>query len=128
MIKRNEGFTEQEKLQNRFTAFIMTSMSRARIDYLRKEKSRTQYTYEMEDEKMALIPDGTDFMAKLCDSDALVYGLKQLDDRERFVILARVLEEKSFDEIADKLGLKYKGVAAVYYRAIAKLRNILGGN
>ena len=128
MIKRNEGFTEQERLQNRFTAFITTSMSRARIDYLRKEKSRTRHTFEMEDEKMALIPDGTDFTSRLCDSDALAYGLKQLDDRERFVLLARVLEEKSFEEIADKLGLKYKGVAAVYYRAIAKLRNILGGN
>ena len=128
MIKRNEGFTEQERLQNRFTAFITTSMSRARIDYLRKEKSRTRHTFEMEDEKMALIPDGTDFTSRLCDSAALAYGLKQLDDRERFVLLARVLEEKSFEEIADKLGLKYKGVAAVYYRAIAKLRNILGGN
>lgn len=128
MIKRNEGFTEQEKLQNRFTAFITTSMSRARIDYLRKEKSRSRHTFEMEDEKMALIPDGTDFTSRLCDSDALTYGLKQLDDRERFVLLARVLEEKGFEEIADKLGLKYKGVAAVYYRAIAKLRNILGGN
>ena len=42
-------------------------------------------------------------------------------------ILARVLEEKSFEEIADKLGLKYKGVAAIYYRGFAKLRNILEG-
>jgi len=127
MIKRNNGSTEQEKLQNRFTALVTTSVGRARIDYLRKEKSRTRHTYDMDDEKLALIPDGTDFTARICDSDALAYGLKQLDERERYVLLARVLGEKSFDEIADKLGLKYKGVAAVYYRAIAKLRNIIGG-
>ena len=35
--------------------------------------------------------------------------------------------KKTFDEIADKLGIKYKGVAAIYYRTTAKLRNILGG-
>jgi len=127
MIKRNNGSTEQEKLQNRFTAFITTSITRARIDYLRKEKSRSRRTYDMEDEKLALIPDETDFVSKLCESDSLAHALRQLDERERYVLLARVLEEKSFEEIADKLGLKYKGVAAVYYRTIAKLRNLLGG-
>ena len=128
MIKKNNGITEQEKLQNRFTSFITTSLNRARIDYLRKEKSATRYTYEMEDEKIALIPDSSDFMSELCDSDSLAYALKQLDERERYVLISRVIEEKSFEEISDKLGLKYKGVAAIYYRTTAKLRNILGGN
>lgn len=128
MIKKNNGFTEHEKLQNRFTAFITTSMSRARIDYLRKEKSRAQHTYEMDDEKFASIADSNDFVTELCDTDSLAYALQQLDERERYVLIARVLEEKSFEEIADKLGLKYKGVAAIYYRTTAKLRNILGGN
>ena len=127
MIKRNNGSTEQEKLQNRFTAFITTSIARARIDHLRKEKSRSRRTYDMEEGKLSLIPDETDFVSKLCESDSLAYALRQLDERERYVLLARVLEEKSFEEIADKLGLKYKGVAAVYYRTIAKLRNLLGG-
>ena len=128
MIKKNNDITEQEKLQNRFTSFITTSLNRARIDYLRKEKSATRYTYEMEDEKIALIPDSSDFMSELCDSDSLAYSLKQLDERERYVLISRVIEEKSFEEIADKLGLNYKGVAAIYYRTTAKLRTILGGN
>lgn len=127
MIKRNNGSTEQEILQNRFTALVTVSVNRARIDYLRKETSRTRNTYEMEDEKFALIPDETDFVSSLCDSDSLLYALKQLNERERYVLLARVLEEKSFEEIADNLGLKYMGVAAVYHRTIKKLRNILGG-
>ena len=128
MNKRNNGSTEQEKLQNRFTALVTVSMSRARIDYLRKEKNRTCHTYDMEDEKFALISDGTDFVADLCDSDLLAHALKQLDERERYVLIARVLEERSFEEIADNLELKYKGVAAIFYRTTAKLRNILGGN
>lgn len=128
MNKRNNGSTEQEKLQNRFTSLVTVSMSRARIDYLRKEKSRARHTYDMEDEKLALISDGTDFVSDLCDNESLTYALKQLDERERYVLIARVLEERSFEEIADNLGLKYKGVAAIFYRTTAKLRNILGGN
>ena len=128
MIKRNNGSTEQEKLQNRFTALVTLSVSRARIDYLRKEKTRTRHMSDVDDEIVALIPDGTDFVSRLCESDALAYALKQLEERERYVLFARVLEERDFDEIADKLGLKYKGVTALYYRTITKLRNILGGN
>lgn len=126
MIKRNKGIADQEILQNRFTAFITTSMSRARIDYLRKENNRTKYTYDIEDEKLALIPIESDFVLNLSNSEVLAHALKHLDDRERYVLLARVLEEKSFEVIADKLGLKYKGVAAIYYRTITKLRNIIG--
>ena len=128
MIKKNNGSTEQEKLQNRFTALVTLSVSRARIDYLRKEKTRTRHMSDVDDEIVALIPDGTDFVSRLCESDALAYALKQLEERERYVLFARVLEERDFDEIADKLGLKYKGVTALYYRTITKLRNILGGN
>lgn len=125
---RNNVYTDQEKLQNRFTAFISTSISRARIDYLRKVKSRTYHTCDMDAEKFALIPDDSDFISTICDSYFLTYALEQIDERERYVLFARVLEEKSFEEIADKLGLKYKGVAAIYYRTTLKLKNMLGGN
>lgn len=127
MNKRNNGTAEYEILQNRFTSFICTSMRNARINYLKKESVRANHTYEMEDEKFALIPDDSDFVSVLCNSESLSNALKQIDERERMVILSRVLEEKSFEEIADKLGLKYKGVAAIYYRGIAKLRDILKG-
>ena len=100
-------------------------MSAQCINYLRKENNRTKYTYDIEDEKLALIPIESDFVLNLSNSEVLAHSLKHLDDRERYVLLARVLEEKSFEVIADKLGLKYKGVAAIYYRTITKLRNII---
>ena len=56
MSKRNNGTADYEILQNRFTAFICTSMSRARINYLKKESARTSHTYDMDEEKFALIP------------------------------------------------------------------------
>ena len=128
MIKRNNGLTEQEILQNRFTALVTVSIERARIDYLRKEKSRNRHAFQMDSESFDMIPDSTDFVEEICEADSLAYALKQLDERERYVIIARVIEERSFEEIADELGLKYKGVAALYYRTTAKLRDILGGN
>lgn len=127
MKRRNNGYTESEILFNEFTAFITTSIDRERIKYLQREAYRSKLIYEMEDEKFALIPDNSDFVFDLCENDALSYALKQLDERERYVLFARVLEGKSFDEIADKLGIKYKGVTAIYYRTTTKLRNILGG-
>ena len=127
MNKRNTGITEQAIFQNEFTAFVTTSLDRSRTKYIRREARRKNRTYEMDDERFALIPDGTDFVLDLCETDALAYALGQLDERERYVLLARVLEEKSFEEIADKLEIKYKGAAAIYYRTTAKLRNILGG-
>ena len=125
---KNNGTTEQEKLQNRFTAFVCASMSNARINYLKKESCRAHRICDMEDEKLDWIPDEDDFVSRLCDSDALSIALKQLDDRERHVLFARALQERSFEDIAEELGLKYKGVAAIYYRTTAKLRDILGGN
>lgn len=55
-------------------------------------------------------------------------ALHSIKDKERRVFLGRVLDEKGFDEIAAELGLSYKGAAAIYYRTIAKLRVLLGGD
>ena len=111
---RNNGVSENEILQNEFTAFITTSLERERIKYLKKATRRKGSVYIMSDNDLDLIPDETDFSLDLCEYDALAQALKFLDERERYVLFARVLEEKSFEEIADKLGLKYKGVAAIY--------------
>ena len=61
------------------------------------------------------------------DYAELYSALSAIREKERRVFLARVLDEKGFDEIARELGLSYKGAAAIYYRTIAKLRVLLGG-
>ena len=78
MIKRNNGSTEQEILQNRFTALVTVSVNRARIDYLRKETSRTRNTYEMEDEKFTNVEDMIKSFEKLdIDYDKTNYFVKK---------------------------------------------------
>lgn len=126
MNKRNNGLTEVEILQNHFTAFITKSIRRARIDYLRKETFYSQRIYGLE-EKTPIISDECNFVLDICESNTLANAVNQLNERERFVLIARVIHEKSFEEIGTALGLKYKGVSAIYYRTIKKLKDILGG-
>ena len=59
------------------------------------------------------------------DSLMLAQALGQISDRERYIFFARALEKRSFDDLAAELGIGYKGVAAVYYRAIQKLKKEL---
>lgn len=50
-----------------------------------------------------------------------------MGERERYVLLNRALEEKSFEMLSLELGLTYKGVSAIYYRAIQKIKNRMKG-
>ena len=59
------------------------------------------------------------------ENDVLLYALKEISERERHIFLSRVLDEKSFELLADELGLGYKGVTAIYYRAIHKIKKIM---
>ena len=52
-------------------------------------------------------------------------ALKQLSVRERYVIFAQVVDMRGFAEIGTKLGLGYQGAAAVYYRAIRKIKKFI---
>ena len=64
MKKRNNGFTEQDKLQNEFTAFITVSFERTKLKYIKREGYRLRLIGEMEDEKFALIPMARIFLRR----------------------------------------------------------------
>ena len=55
-----------------------------------------------------------------CGLDSEIY-------RERQIFLARTLEEEDFETLGAKFGLSYKGVAALYYRTIQKIRKSIEG-
>ena len=52
----------------------------------------------------------------------LLKAIKELKESERTILFAHILEEYSYDELAQMLGLRYKGAAATYYRVLQKLR------
>lgn len=60
------------------------------------------------------------------EDSALLHALKELSERERYIFLERVLDGKSFEMLAEEMGLGYKGVTAVYYRTIQKIKRKMG--
>lgn len=60
-------------------------------------------------------------------NEKLFWSLSALTERERYVFFNRALDEKSLDELAAELGLSYKGVAAIYYRSVQKIKKKMKG-
>lgn len=127
MRQRNNGKKESDILQNRFTAYLSKAVQHRRNDYLeqisrcREESMPEEMIVELGGSMEQDIMEGLPLMIRLEDN-TLFYALKSLSEKERHVFLARVLDEKGFDVLAVELGQGYKGVAAVYYRAVEKLK------
>ena len=146
MWQRNNGRAEEE-LQIKFTGYLIQAVRRTQRDYLKalyaysNQETLTDTIFAvsqtLEQEVMERLPAVSqtleqEVMERLplwekIESGALLYALKQLDERERYVFLARVLDKRPFDVIGMQLGLSYKGAAAVYYRAIRKLKKSIEG-
>ncbi|MCM1192549.1 MAG: sigma-70 family RNA polymerase sigma factor [Acetatifactor muris] len=128
MWQKNNGKSETEILQNRFTAYLATAVQHRRNEYI-QQITRRQQTEVVTDvigdrqkgdvEKDMLL--GLPLSMQLEDS-ALIHALKEVNERERNIFFARVLDERSFESLAEELGLGYKGVAAIYYRTIRKIK------
>lgn len=129
MWQKNKGQTESERLQNRFTAYLSRAIGCRRNEYLQQvmRRSRSEsltdnpvssLEYYVEQDVFEELP-----LLMQLENNALLYALKRLNERERNIFLARVLDEKSFEELADILGISYSGAASIYYRAIRKIKN-----
>ena len=130
MRQRNNGQSEAEKLQNRFTSYLVTAVNRRRKDYMNQRSRRICMESYLEDEAWYLefdkqLHSNLPLLLQL-ENDALVSALKQITERERHVFLSHVLEDKGFEELATELGITYKGAAAVYYRALQKIKKKIG--
>lgn len=128
MWQRNNGQEEAEKLQNRFTAYLVTAVRRQRAAYMNQKNKLVQMEYLAENESRHFqecmsndIFDELPLLMQL-ENDRLFYALKYLNERERYVFLERVLNEVSFEELAAELGLSYKGVTTIYYRTVQKIK------
>lgn len=129
MWYRNDGKEEADNLQNHFTAYLLTAVRRRKKDYITQKNRLKLIEYlAVTDESKPEFSAEQDLDINLpllmrLENDRLVYALKCLNERELQVFLGRVLDEMSFEELSIELGLSYKGVAAVYYRTIQKIKN-----
>ena len=128
MWQKNNGKSETEIVQNRFTAYLATAVKRRRNDYLQQQDRRQQIESLTEDYPILLEYSieqdmllGLPVLMQLEDS-ALLCALKELSERERYIFLARALDGKGFEVLAEETGMGYKGVSAVYYRTVQKIK------
>ena len=128
MWQKNNGKSETEIVQNRFTAYLATAVKRRRNDYLQQQDRRQQIESLTEDYPFLLEYSieqdmllGLPVLMQLEDS-ALLCALKELSERVRYIFLARALDGKGFEVLAEETGMGYKGVSAVYYRTVQKIK------
>lgn len=131
MRYKNNGQGEDNILQNQFTAYLVTAIRWRKSTYLKKRVRIEQYEFSSDFDNAFVQDLGTpeETAASLeqlaLDSIILTQALGQISDRERYIFFARALERRSFQDLALELGLGYKGVTAIYYRALKKLKKEL---
>ena len=86
------------------------------------EKIYYPESFDLEAEALKDLP----FSMKM-ENEALLMAFLSLNERERYVLLKRIVDEVSIEDLAEGLGLGYKGAAAVYYRAIKKIKRKMKG-
>lgn len=59
------------------------------------------------------------------ENESLLNIRMELDERELYVFLKSTLDDTSLQDLAEKLGLSYKGASAVYYRVTKKIKDKL---
>ena len=134
MRKQNEGKSADDILQNQFTAYLVTAVKRRKALYIRKKAQRQQAEspLELNDFDMSLQMD-TDLLTGFAlleqiENPMLHLALMQARERERYIFLTRILEESSFSDLAEELGISYKATTHSYYRFIERIRKMMGGD
>ena len=134
MWQKNDGTGEANILQNQFTAYLVTALHRQKVDYLRRRTRLTQHEFSVDfQEEWPEFQTGSEIEIQLpiqmqLENIALGAALERLKERDRYIFFARVLDERSFQELAGELGMEYKGVAAAYYRVIQKIKKEMRGD
>ena len=129
MTSKKKNTFESNAVQNRFTAYLITAIHRKKVDYWKKAEYVRAHELMVGTDEM--FEDGEASYENVMNIgegvryEVLDDALKQLSVRERYVIFARVVHMRGFAEIGTKLGLGYQGAAAVYYRAIRKIKKFI---
>lgn len=126
MLPRNNGITENEILQNQFTAYVSRAVRNRRLRYImnRDCKNSKELLFSQLQDFVSVEDDP---ISELLEYEVLKGALRQIREKERAIILARVVEEKSFGEIAKEMDMTYKAVTNMYYRIMKRLKACMEG-
>lgn len=122
MYKNNEN--QNDILQNQFSSYVKTAIRNRRIRYLTNQSKRVKNETTIVEYEIYLY-DNDDYIQRMIDFDCLKAAFRLLNDKEKRIVVARLIEDKDFSEIARDFQTTYKAVTSLYYRAIKKLQNCL---
>ena len=119
------------KQEAAFSTWLYRLTSNVCIDYLRQKKRRSAVSFVTADEEGVQldIPDPTPTPEQQVmdeqTKEQVANAMSQLEEEFRLVLTLRVVEELSYDEIAEIMELKVGTVKSRLARAREKLRKIL---
>lgn len=133
MWQKNDEIIAKDEIQFRFTNYLLTAIRRKRKDYLSKICSCMEHEVVIDEllyqsDKAEYDELNTFMLMQRLDNTSLWHALSDLSERELYVLLERIVEEKTFSELSEELGLRYKGISAIYYRTIKKIRAAMKGD
>lgn len=124
---------ESDQLLIRFTGYLCKALDDTMITFCREQR-RQRAIYDALLRSGPHIEDTEDIYSQSAifrnqlEDPVLDSALKKLNSRYRYILYARIVEKRSFEDIGRDLGLNYKGVAAIYYRARNKIREVRNAN
>lgn len=119
------------KFESSFSTWLYRLTSNVCIDFLRRQKRRTALSLTMEEQELE-VPDQApvpeEQLLRQEAQEAVSQAMNQLEDEFRLVLTLRVLEDMSYEQIAQIMDLKVGTVKSRLARARIKLKNILQQN
>ena len=129
---RNDGIGAENIVRNHFTAYLKLRVERRKCDILRKRESLQMHevpvdydSYLADSIQSVDMYAGADRDPLTWENELLVSAFQSLNEREQQILIAHVLDESTFEELACAYCLSYKGVSSAYYRVILKLRRYM---
>ena len=118
------------KFESAFSTWLYRLTSNVCIDHLRRQKRRPAVSLTVGDEEEELdVPDTEPLPEEQVlqneTQSAVAAAMNQLEEEFRLILTLRVVEERSYEEIAGILDLKVGTVKSRIARARMKLKKIL---
>lgn len=141
MYTEEKKLTQEEISWRQFNKYVKTALIRKRKDYLQKKARIREHETPQDPETILLykwdrrndgdfeelFQDDTDILNLDIENNRLQQALNCLNQREYYVVITYTLKQRTLIQLAEDLGIKYKSAAAVYYRAMDKLRREMVG-
>lgn len=124
---KNDGLSQDNIVQNRFTAYLLTSISHRKAKYLKTLNEQFKQEIPLEVAELLIGEDGginKSFDNEIGDME-LQRELSKLTERDRSIVFKRAVSEESFVKIAADMDMGYAAVKAVYRRSLDKIRREL---